>query len=90
MKIVADQQILAKCNLDSFLAWNILSFENFKLCRLKNYLSDAVSMESYNETLLFKLRPNLPKAEEISDYLSDKSLPDDFIKRTLLSDCKVR
>ena len=46
LKIISDQQILALCNWDSILVWNLLSIENFKLCRLKNYLPNAGSMNS--------------------------------------------
>ena len=51
-KPLPDHQLLLCATETVFLVWNHLSFENFKLCRLKNYLPDAGSMTSYDETLL--------------------------------------
>ena len=40
LKIVSDQEYLGMCNWESFLVWNLLSFENSKLCK-KNALSSG-------------------------------------------------
>ena len=40
LEIVSDQEYLGMCNWESFLVWNLLSFENSKLCK-KNALSSG-------------------------------------------------
>ena len=52
LKIVTDQQILAFCNWDIFLVWNLLSFKNFKLYRLKNHLVNQI----YHKIRIFLTR----------------------------------